>query len=75
MILVHAMHLKRTLSAPCSIFSSDKVTAAWQRGMVLAEGQNLARRLMEAPSNKMTPTIFSEEVKKQLQNTCSIVSR
>lgn len=26
---------------------------------MLAEGQNLARTLMESPANKMTPTIFS----------------
>ena len=57
------------------ICSSDKVKAAWQRGTVLAEGQNLARRLMETPSNKMTPTVFCEEVSKQLEHTCTIISR
>ena len=36
------------------------VSAAWARGTVLAEGQCYARRLMEAPSNVMTPTRFGE---------------
>jgi len=34
--------------------------AAWARGVVLGEGQNLARRLMEAPANVMTPTAFAK---------------
>ena len=36
-----------------------RVQAAWQRGTILGEGQNLARFLMEAPSNSMTPTRFA----------------
>jgi len=36
------------------------VEASWQRGVILAEGQNLARRLKEAPANVMTPTKFCQ---------------
>ncbi|KAJ7508409.1 leucine aminopeptidase [Mycena galericulata] len=32
----------------------------WDRGVVYAKAQNLARTLMELPGNMMTPTIFSE---------------
>jgi aminopeptidase len=38
---------------------NQDAAAQWQRGSVLAQGQNLARRLMETPANKMTPTIFA----------------
>lgn len=31
----------------------------WERGLILAAGQNLARWLMEMPSNRMTPTLFA----------------
>ncbi|KAI9026767.1 cytosol aminopeptidase family, catalytic domain-containing protein [Hyaloraphidium curvatum] len=33
---------------------------AWERGLVLADAQNLARTLAETPANLMTPTIFCE---------------
>ena len=42
---------------------NEEAATAWQRGVVLATGQNLARRLMETPANKMTPTIFANTVK------------
>ena len=32
----------------------------WQRGVILANGQNIARKLMETPANLMTPTRFGE---------------
>lgn len=32
----------------------------WARGATLAEGQNIARRLMEAPANILTPTNFAQ---------------
>uniref|UniRef100_UPI00358E6517 cytosol aminopeptidase isoform X2 n=1 Tax=Myxine glutinosa TaxID=7769 RepID=UPI00358E6517 len=40
---------------------------AWQKGILLAEGQNLARLLMEAPANHMTPSIFSERIQEKLK--------
>lgn len=36
--------------------------AKWERGVIVANGQNLARRLMETPANHMTPTIFANTV-------------
>lgn len=39
--------------------SSDSLSK-WQRGVILANGQNIARRLMETPANLMTPTRFGE---------------
>lgn len=42
---------------------SENNTAAWKRGVILAEGQNLARRLAETPANLMTPTIFAQQAK------------
>lgn len=38
----------------------ESVQSAWQRGTTLARGQNLAKRLFEAPANVMTPTRFTE---------------
>ncbi|XP_026471128.1 cytosol aminopeptidase-like [Ctenocephalides felis] len=35
-------------------------TDGWTRGLYLADAQNLARRLSEAPSNAMTPTSFAQ---------------
>ena len=32
--------------------------AGWQLGTVLAEGQNMARKLMEMPANILTPSHF-----------------
>ena len=34
----------------------------WEKGLVKAGGQNLARYLMEMPSNHMTPTIFAQVI-------------
>lgn len=53
---------------------SPEVEAAWGKGVVLAESQNFARRLMEAPSNKMTPAIFAQEVVQRLKD-CTITIR
>lgn len=33
----------------------------WNRGVILATGQNIARKLMETPANLMTPTIFAKK--------------
>ncbi|KAM4854919.1 cytosol aminopeptidase [Thomomys bottae] len=41
---------------------------AWQRGVLFALGQNLARRLMETPANEMTPTKFAEIIQEKLRN-------
>ncbi|XP_008315686.1 cytosol aminopeptidase [Cynoglossus semilaevis] len=38
----------------------------WQKGVVYAEGQNLARLLMEAPASHITPTTFANTIEKEL---------
>ncbi|XP_064631464.1 cytosol aminopeptidase-like [Lineus longissimus] len=49
--------------------SEKSIDAQFGRGGALAEGQNFARWLMEMPANKMTPTIFAEEVFKALSHS------
>ncbi|XP_040118323.1 cytosol aminopeptidase-like [Oryx dammah] len=44
---------------------------AWQRGVLFASGQNLARRLMETPANEMTPTKCAEIVEENLKSASS----
>uniref|UniRef100_A0A480MHS5 Cytosol aminopeptidase n=1 Tax=Sus scrofa TaxID=9823 RepID=A0A480MHS5_PIG len=44
---------------------------AWQRGVLFASGQNLARHLMETPANEMTPTRFAEVIEKNLKSASS----
>jgi aminopeptidase len=39
----------------------------WDRGVIYAEAQNLARTLMELPANMMTPTAFTERVKEEFK--------
>ncbi|XP_063777367.1 cytosol aminopeptidase [Pseudophryne corroboree] len=46
--------------------SQDK--EAWNRGVLYAEGQNLARYLMESPANYITPTKFAEILEQKLGN-------
>lgn len=41
---------------------------AWQKGVIYAEGQNLARYLMEAPANYITPIKFAECIEQKLGN-------
>ncbi|XP_076436199.1 cytosol aminopeptidase-like [Babylonia areolata] len=56
-------------------FDGSEYQTKWERGTLLGKGQNLARHLMEAPSNKMTPSIFCKEVTKQLAPNCSLIVR
>ncbi|KAM9329859.1 cytosol aminopeptidase [Gastrophryne carolinensis] len=39
---------------------------AWQKGVSYAEGQNLARYLMESPANYITPTKFAQILEEKL---------
>lgn len=39
---------------------------AWKKGMVYAESQNLARFLMEAPANHITPTAFANTIEEKV---------
>lgn len=38
----------------------------WEKGVTYAEGQNLARLLMEAPANHITPTAFAHTIEEKL---------
>lgn len=40
--------------------------AAWQKGVLYGDGQNLARQLMEAPANHVTPTVFANTIEQKL---------
>lgn len=46
------------------VLSGD--TVGWEKGVLYAEGQNLARFLMEAPANHVTPTIFANTIEDKL---------
>lgn len=46
------------------VLSADAV--GWEKGVLYAEGQNLARFLMEAPANHITPTAFANIIKEKL---------
>ncbi|XP_053712536.1 cytosol aminopeptidase [Synchiropus splendidus] len=39
---------------------------AWEKGVQYAEGQNLARLLMEAPANHITPSSFASTIEEKL---------
>lgn len=39
---------------------------AWAKGVLYGEGQNLARKLMEAPANHITPTVFADIIEQKL---------
>ncbi|NWI05746.1 AMPL aminopeptidase, partial [Tichodroma muraria] len=45
---------------------------AWQKGVVYAEGQNLARYLMEAPANYITPIKFAEHIEQKLRSFSNV---
>lgn len=40
--------------------------AGWEKGILYGEGQNLARLLMEAPANHITPTVFADTIEQKL---------
>ncbi|XP_031613174.1 cytosol aminopeptidase [Oreochromis aureus] len=44
--------------------SADVV--GWEKGVMYGEGQNLARLLMEAPANHITPTAFAKTIEEKL---------
>ncbi|KAG0348541.1 bleomycin hydrolase, partial [Gamsiella multidivaricata] len=46
---------------------SPNEVQAFEYGVIQARAQNLARILMETPSNHMTPTLFVERVRKELE--------
>jgi len=48
-------------------FTPTQQSKDWDRGIIYAQSQNLARTLMELPANMMTPTAFTERVKKEFE--------
>lgn len=40
--------------------------AGWKKGVLYGEGQNLARLLMEAPANHITPSVFADTIEEKL---------
>jgi len=53
-------------SDDCSSCSIPK-NESFDRGLLLGDAQNLARHLMELPSNMLTPSIFAEKAKNELE--------
>jgi len=49
-----------------SMLESQKDVEGWNSGVLLGNSQNLARELMEAPANYLTPTQFCVKVEKEL---------
>ncbi|KAF9437124.1 bleomycin hydrolase [Entomortierella beljakovae] len=50
-----------------SAIDSSETTTAFENGVIQAKAQNLARILMETPSNYMTPTLFVERFTKEIE--------
>uniref|UniRef100_A0A8C9VCI6 Cytosol aminopeptidase n=1 Tax=Scleropages formosus TaxID=113540 RepID=A0A8C9VCI6_SCLFO len=56
---------KKTFAVKTQLHGSSDTTA-WERGVLYGEGQNLARRLMEAPANHVTPAFFADTIEQKL---------
>lgn len=59
-------------------FVADRtnVENQWKRGTILANGQTLAMKLMEMPSNKLTPQTFADIVTEKLASqNCKVTVR
>ena len=55
---------KKTFPAIGQVEEVDSV--GWENGLVLGNSQNLARQLMEAPANFLTPTQFCLEAEREM---------
>lgn len=60
----HHAYFLYCISLCVFVFSADSV--GWEKGVKYAEGQNLARLLMEAPANHITPTAFANTIEEKL---------
>ena len=67
----HGQCLERLSDRDPVLPSASGDQEAWQRGVLFASGQNLARQLMETPANEMTPTKFAEVIEKNLKSASS----
>ncbi|KIM38237.1 hypothetical protein M413DRAFT_447983 [Hebeloma cylindrosporum] len=63
--------LKEPIPAKLS-FTPLQASKEWDRGVIYAESQNLARTLMELPANMMTPTAFTERVQKEFEGVPNV---
>ncbi|KAJ8584088.1 hypothetical protein M405DRAFT_827455 [Rhizopogon salebrosus TDB-379] len=52
--------------------STNIGSADWDRGVICANAQNLARTLMELPANMMTPTAFCERVQAEFSGIANV---
>nr|XP_061791789.1 cytosol aminopeptidase-like [Nerophis lumbriciformis] len=65
--LFHYDRLKSKKKTKVTVRPHDSGDAtAWERGVQYAEGQNLARLLMEAPANHITPSAFAQTIEERL---------
>ncbi|XP_070613494.1 cytosol aminopeptidase isoform X3 [Erythrolamprus reginae] len=63
---------KKKPTIEIQLHGSDGVDA-WQKGICYAEGQNMARYLMEGPANHITPTKFATIIEDKLKSFSSHV--
>ncbi|XP_034298649.2 cytosol aminopeptidase isoform X3 [Pantherophis guttatus] len=64
---------KKKPTLQIQLHGSDGIDA-WQKGIRYAEGQNLARYLMEGPANHITPTKFATIIEDKLKSFSSNVT-
>lgn len=60
------MWYTNNLALPNVFHFASADAEGWEKGITYAEGQNLARLLMEAPANHMTPTAFANIIEEKL---------
>nr|VZI20840.1 unnamed protein product [Spirometra erinaceieuropaei] len=51
---------------PDGFSAKEQLLASWNRGRILAQSQNLARRWMEMPANLMSPKTFAYSIQETL---------
>ncbi|KDN37099.1 hypothetical protein RSAG8_10374, partial [Rhizoctonia solani AG-8 WAC10335] len=54
-----------TVEPPPNATSTGEL--GWETGVIYAYSQNLSRELMETPANLLTPTLFTERIKKEFE--------
>lgn len=57
---------KRKKAPLVELYGEDNIEArnAWEKGVLKAQAQNIARNLTDTPANKMTPSVFAENAAK-----------
>uniref|UniRef100_T1IIZ4 Cytosol aminopeptidase n=1 Tax=Strigamia maritima TaxID=126957 RepID=T1IIZ4_STRMM len=58
-----------------SLYQNDNRTVEWANGLLMGEGQNLARKLMEMPSNILTPSQFAQIALETVPQSVEIKTR